>query len=525
MANHFVDSTTGVDDAGAADMDNAWASLDYALTSGVLSAGDIIWVRRIHSETPGSSIYPGYHGTPTAPIRVIGWPRAADASITQADWTNGSTTVDTIVGLSMDKEQHTGRYITAPDGKTYLLTYVTDSNTILIDREYAGPTVTATSGACTIQADEDYDLAQAIDDSGWTIDVAAWTADADDLPLIDFTATAFYLYTTARRDWRFHNLHIKGGTSFAIQGQDSKTLFYQGCLLEATGNAQCAYFNRTQVRLDRCILLGSGAGAAQVGFSINSGSNAYLSNSAIYGMGDLGVYIQQGSILYLDNVNIGVEVANGDNVIASIYDNNVVIGKGVILDTRGGDVIFTGTPSGNTFRFEDFGKVLGAHKQYTLQGTLTKLDVVAGSGDPYKRAAGADSVIEILFDESNTSSHMPSPDEPFAGLIFEHEFEASTDTKDYRYYVQAEGVVTATELWLECEYVSSHDDTTEYTLTKVESDEAFTARADAEDWAEYLEVTGITPAVASKVRIKLFCSYYHATNKIYVDPKVVITDG
>jgi len=135
--------------------------------------------------------------------------------------------------------------------------------------------------------------------------------------------------------------------------------------------------------------------------------------------------------------------------------------------------------------------------------------------------------MEILYDRTGDITTFRNPTallvEPYP--IFEHEFEATTDTKDYRYYVQAVGIVTAAELWIEVEYVSAYDDTSEYRHTRVVSSNAFTARADAEDWAEYMEVTGITPVIGSKVRIKCYCTYYNATNKIYIDPKVVITDG
>ena len=50
------------------------------------------------------------------------------------------------------------------------------------------------------------------------------------------------------------------------------------------------------------------------------------------------------------------------------------------------------------------------------------------------------------------------------------------------------------------------------------------ARADADDWDEYIEVTGIAPAVASKVRLLLYTGFYHATDQWYVDPLVVVSD-
>jgi hypothetical protein len=219
--------------------------------------------------------------------------------------------------------------------------------------------------------------------------------------------------------------------------------------------------------------------------------------------------------LILENVNLAIE-GPAAACIADGHGSSRVWGVDVSMNATSNFI--TNQPY-STIQLENFGKVLGAHFTKTYQGTLIKLDVVAGSGDPFKRSDGADSVLEVLF---NDSDH-PSPMQGATFPIFEHEFEATTDTKNYRYYVQAGGIVTASELYIEVEYVSVYDDTSEYVLTKVTSDEAFTARADANDWAEYMEVTGITPAVASKVRIKCYCSYYHAVNKIYIDPLVVIS--
>jgi hypothetical protein len=175
-----------------------------------------------------------------------------------------------------------------------------------------------------------------------------------------------------------------------------------------------------------------------------------------------------------------------------------------------------------TISIENYNKVLGANILFNNLGTVTKLDVVAGSGDPFKRPGGADSVAEVLYDRTESSKGAV---EFFLMPIFEHEFEATTDSKNYRYYVNAEEAVAATELWIEVEYVSGYDDTTEYVMKKVVSVEAISQQADNEDWTQYMEVVGITPAVASKVRIKCYCSFYHATGKTYIDPKVVITDG
>jgi hypothetical protein len=427
----------------------------------------------------------------------------------------------------MDREKHLSRYVTAPDGETYMIAQITDSNTFILEREYAGSSVTLSNGAFTIQADEDYALAQAIDDSGWTIQKSDWNADADDLPLFDNSGNAYYYYFNGAREWRFANLDFKPGTFYSIRMNICRTCIFNGCLFQQTVNGGALYFSSSGSVIERCVHYGSGAGSQQNGLILVSGFHRWK-NLIIDNMGDHSISAQSSDI-YMDGVNIGVETGNNIEDLHHIYEGRMY-GKDVSLGGQGTGGIWE-TSSGaiwNSFwtaSFENYGRVLGAHKTFNPQGELTKVDVVAGSGDPYKRSGGNDSVIEILYTLADLADNIKAPVSELTTEIFCHEFESTTDAKSYRYYVQGEGGVLATEIWLECEYVSSYDDTSEYTYTTVLSDEAITARSDASDWTQYIEVTNIQPAVASKVRVKLFCSYYHATNKIYIDPKVVITDA
>jgi hypothetical protein len=296
---------------------------------------------------------------------------------------------------------------------------------------------------------------------------------------------------------------------------------FSGCLFLAVANHRIFYIANSGVVLRRCILVGSGAGSSQYGVYVYYG-HLKMFDSAVYSTGVYGLDFSS-SNGYLKNVNVGVEGNCGGADMAMITMGRV-FGYDVKLGQSAADRLISTNSGWTDIAFENYGKVLGAHVRLTAQGQLTKTDVVAGSGDPYKRTGGSDSVIEIVHDESNTTSALPDWDRKYAlgDPIFEHEFEVSTGSQTYRYYVQAEGVVTAEQLFIEAEYVSSYDDSSEYTITIVKSDEAITARDDATDWDQYIEVT-VNPAVASKLRIKCYCSYYHATNKIYIDPAVEIS--
>jgi hypothetical protein len=529
MANYFVDSTTGDNGDDGTTMDLAWATVEYALTAGSLAAGDIVWVRRGHSEITASGYSANYDGYPNTPIQIVGWPRAADASITQADWTNGSTTVDNIVGLSMDREKHLARFIVAPNGFPYLITKVNDSNTITIDREYSGTTVTGTNGAATIVADElwedDMGTAYGFDDSGWTIKETAWDADADDLPFLDGQTNNANIGFSSDYNHIFRYIDFLGGSARSITLGAGGTFVFQGCIFHTNGLAAPVYGTSTTTIYDRFVKTTDLTGAGSSWLIQTYYSDLVLKNGALYDCDDSPFVFQQ-SVGYFENVNVGVEGQIGDNVL---YNTAAVINL-TGIDVKIDPGVYNmwdenGYAADMSMSFENWGKVLGAHYALNAQGTVIKADVVEGSGDPYKRVGGSDSVVEIQYDATPGVMWQfgnPHPDYLWKP-IFTHEFEVDDTPKSYRYYVQAEGAVAADELWMELEYVSSYDDTSEYTITRPVSVDAISARSGADDWSQYLEINNIIPAVASKVRIKLFCRYYHASNKIYVDPQPRVT--
>jgi len=126
MSYFFVSSGDGNDADAGTDMDLAWALFEKAHESGGLSAGDVVIVRRTHSETPVSDAVVAYDGSPENPLYSIGWPRAAipNTTITEGDFTNGSKIIDNVVGITPNRSKHSNRYITAPDGKQYHITAI-----------------------------------------------------------------------------------------------------------------------------------------------------------------------------------------------------------------------------------------------------------------------------------------------------------------------------------------------------------------------------------------------------------------
>ena len=380
----------------------------------------------------------------------------------------------------------------------------------LIDREYAGSTVTGVDGKFQIEKDEDFDTRPA--------DVDGWDADADDLVCIDWKDQAFQLnFNIGSKWWTFKNLEMRdSGDLGVIFLYKSGIVGFQGCLFYTDQNKTLIRLTTRQTSsFRRCIFEGSGAGAAQYGVRVE-GSSLAIYDTAIYGMGNYGFWAQQPAI-YLENVNVGIEVANGDADFFA-YTFAKIHGRDVKLGGTNGYFDFD-TCQGLRASFENYGKVLGAHKEFNSQGEITKL-LADGAGDaPNQRTGGAANVAEILYNLSNTTNNLPEPIQDWTPEIYNEPIEADTTSQDYRIYVQSMADLTAIQLWLECEYVSGYDDAGEYVFTIVKSTDTITTRADADDWTQYIEVTGIQPAVASKVRLKVKCAHSHAANKVFIDPK------
>lgn len=525
MADHFVDSVNGNDANSAHTMDAALATVAYAAVTHAIAAGDIIWVRRNVAEIPTADIAPSADGTPVAPIRVIGWPRNSH-SISSSNWTNGSPNV-VVNDANMVRTRHQARYITAPNGHKYLITWVVDASNITLDREYCGTTVT--NQAATIWADEDYDLAQAIDDSSWTIKKSVWNADPDDVPCINFNGGAYQWYHFAAFCWTFNNLEFKDSSDSAgiFYVRAGKNLSLIGCLFkQSSSNTRIVYiYGQVQSFMCRCVVEGSGSGSSQFGVDVGGsviGPVLCIKDCAIYNCGANG--LTTSSRVFIENINIGVEVANGNTDIL-ITESGVVIGRDVNLGGTNGYVsIATSGSSGALTRVnvENYQKILGIHRSFYIGGYIEKQ--VTPDGTIVNKKI-SDYVLKIT---PNISNYVWAREEWMLPVL-EHVIQVTATSKSYRYWIFNNAMGTLNDstakdnIFLKVEYIAAYDDTSEYVIKTEYSTQIDIANAaNADDW-DYLEVTGINPAIASKVRLTIYLSAYSAAGTIYIDPAVVIS--
>jgi hypothetical protein len=516
--NRFVDAVNGRNYHDGATMDSAWKNISYALKSGYLKADYIVWWRRGANEIPGTEVVCVYDGTKEAPIQIIGCPRAQH-NISSSDWTNGSDTV-TIDDADMSRTKHQSRYIIAPDGHRYFIEQVISSSSILIDREYPGSTVTNNATAY-IEEDEDYDIFNAIDDSAWTITKAAWNADADDVPILDFDNGSCHVTVEIGSCHIFKNIEFKDSScpDGILQIRDASVYtMAKNCLFKQNEADELIIRLSYLLFLEACTIEGSGAGSSQHGIS---GGQMALKNVAIYNCGGSAIY--QPLLVHMDNVSLG-QVANGGNDIVDSIQHGPIVGKDVRMGGTNGFVsispVYNAYPHKMTaIQIENYGKVLGTHR--TWYGNAIILDsVAAGAGDPVpaQRSGGAANIMRL---QCNTDF---TPIEAFAYKATLGEFQMTAAAHTFTFCCQSLVVTTDQQVWIEAEYVDGYDDTSEYHNTLLRSTEHLSVRGDINDWDDYLSVT-LTPAVESKVRIFLRFTFYDATatNYIYIDPKCVIS--
>lgn len=591
----YVDSALGSGANDGSSEANAWRGVD-AIKTGLetnhAAETKVIYRRTsvfdIGAGSTAADIAPTDDGTAPKPAYHIGMPRQAipNTTITEGDWTNGSNSVDNVVGITPGMRAHCGRYITAPDGKKYLITAVlweftidgmaagaefavgeiltnttqtkkgkvwkfvdnldttgliqaiVDSSTawvnndnitsggggdaelsanatavgFVIDREYAGSTVTGTSGKFQIDEDEDYAELHAAGVG------ASWEADAHDLPKIDFNDGAYQLILDGDMYFSIRNfyienssdvngiLYVTGSTHFELLGCILKQASQNTYLFVASGGESFV--------IDRCILEGSGSGSSQRGIRYSAVCEGKIKNSAVYNCGDYG--LNPTGSCYIGNVNIGYEMANGDYDIAPAAGTNLW-GMNVILGGTVGYILLT---QGPRIQIENYQKILGWHRKWDYFLGYSE-SVLVTSTNANKKLS--DTVLRC-YPNVNTVLAISN----WKTVLFDGVFRLNSGSQTIKFWIyndlgQTINDVTAKDnLYLEAIYYDSYDDTSEYTEIKAYSTEIDIAdAADADDW-DYLQVT-VNPAVASDVRVRFIASIYDATDYFLVDPQPVIT--
>jgi hypothetical protein len=528
MANYFVYPGSGDDGNTGLTLDDPFNTVKFAGEKAGYSVGDRIWVRRGCTENVSNTVNFAWHDTNLfrGLVCLVGCPRNSLAGT--ADFTNGSATVENS-SLTMSKLSHASRNLTAPDGKVYYIEYVTDAATFDLDRPYSG--TTSVGGAFTIHADIDYSTFHAIDDSAWTVKIADWEADGDDITTINLGAS-YYLRLAAsqKQGWGIRNLSITNGAGILTDTASARWELINVLHTQANNNVMAYCYKGSMIKMTNCIFQSTNAGGSAICFYIPTNGFFYGKNVSAWTPGN---YVLMGEGYntpygYFENVNFGTRVASA---VADIR----VEGVGVFVFKN---AKFGGTPpNGNQptwasnyhharVEIENYNKVLGDHRTYYDCVGAIKRNTGTGCN---LRSGGGTSVIEVSagFHDSTLGyrSNDSVSDLYTAFRIFELNIYVAdvSVAKNYKFYVQSDTIsLTSNQIWIEYEYVNAYDDSDKYGYTFGKSDESVTVRNDADDWTQYVETGNIQPATPGVVTIRMFTSAYHATNLIFAD---LVYDG
>jgi len=505
------DGTTMQTDGGA---DDAFKTFAEAYAS--IGVGDVCWIRRITNVAQIASIVFTQDASPVAPAIWIGWPR--DARVINCDWENGSTAVSNVDDNDITWSTVCGRWITGPDGFDYLITAITDTATFVIDRPYAG--TTAANEDVTIKADE---LPQGISEP---TDTDSWSADADGLALVDFNDGNLYLYDSVRYN-QFWNMEFKDSTyaDGIIYHATGNASVFNGCLFsQSTQNDPLIYTTTGNVNFNRCIFKGFGGTNSNVEVKLKSSTK--MTNSAIYGMGDYGLWLFDTNLNVLENVNIGVEVANANEDIYFYGSGNTQM-RDVKLGGTNGDVEFyLYSAERGTIISANHNKVLGAWKQYNWVSTISEKVAVTGTNANKKLS---DNVIKITPETVSTYQFQQIEN---MSKVFESRKTYDAGTYNIKLWIYNDTGNTlndttfSDDILMRCraEAANYGDATTEYvSMPWTYSDEIdILDAADADDW-DYLQCDSVVVDVSgSRIYCEVLVSTYDAeANVILIDPQTV----
>ncbi len=121
---------------------------------------------------------------------------------------------------------------------------------------------------------------------------------------------------------------------------------------------------------------------------------------------------------------------------------------------------------------------------------------------------------------------MGPPIEVHTGSVFDQRiWQTAGGSKSYRFYLQSLVAISSGYVTLEATYIDSWSSDTLWTEKTVTATAAISARSGNTDWSQYIEVGGITTAVASALRLRLRVRIGSATSTdyLYVDPKVLVS--
>lgn len=533
MADYWVDSAkpTG-NDGSSPDLAFKYLRTTIGDTVFILQPGDRVWVRRTLNEnqTTNGTIVRG-RGRLNSPIQVIGWPRASRSGT--ANFTNGSTAVDSL-SFTVTRGTTLARWLTCPEGDRYLIAHIPGSTSITLDRPYAG--ASATGASFTIVADDEYADRPSIGE--------VWDADTLEMPQIKGGGIGYpsIILGSEKGFWWFKNLHYYKDTNGGMvthqssqEDSNNGAIAYRGCVFtwptSFTGSGGGLYLNGTvdMVHLERCAFGGiAGTSNTCAGINMQKAKQRLSLRDVVINSVNIGLMSVEPVPISMENVNVGVEVANIYADILLYGHGHLIVGKNVWLGHSTEAYKFRQGSAVNpqlialapfvNINIEGWEKKLDQIYRDTGQ-LITSKTVATESTDPLKRSGGSD-VVLIANLGAGGQYWGPHPEQLPVSVFDQRIWAEAATTKTYRVYLQSTAAIASGKVWIEVEYLKRRSSNSAWAEMRKTATGAISQRSGSNDWSQYIEVTGISPGVDSPVRLRLFASHYAAGQYLYIDPKV-----
>jgi hypothetical protein len=529
----FVDFTNGSDANNGLSEAAAFLTLKFAIeTTGAnkLVAGDWLLVRNNMSQTPTAAITATQNGTPAAPIRVSGVPRPAIASM-RGTFVTGQqyftlTFNPNATAYPQTERNLSLREIVAPDGRTYMISYVESTTKIWLEKAYVGAGVTDT--AYTVMADPLWAELPAGQQS-------SWGADAHEVPYVFGAASTSTLNWQAQSNYqwmlfKYADTSAAGNGSVCTWSTGVGSLTSQ-VIIERTRiqGAGPALFDRVLINANggtgatNFITTASTARMFKANRLIVFGNNSN-SNSKVFSITNPDV------MLDIQNSNFWIETTT--TAVASIFMASGNTYPHVVMrncNIKAGIPIYPAT----------FTTLLGLYPIVKTLNSGVWSGFLPGIASIVQQVAGDVSFglpsgysdIGLLFVNGGASNggvrnaNYLQPDFPIAGQVsrrncFELRLPSNATGYLFRlYYNTPSAALTGNDLWLS---VFNESDGLYYKSGTV----ALTQRANKDDWANYITTASpIVLTATTRIVGQVHFAFYDASNKLAIAKMQISADN
>jgi hypothetical protein len=532
---YYCDEVNGSDANAGTLMTLPFKTFDYALQH-MATDGSCLFMRRDTEETKASTSYTLIGSSDHDPQdrgAVSSWPRGP--LYVRGRCTKNSYVIDRLEFLASGLT-HEARYVDLDDGATHLVCRVVDSDTIWVDPPYTGNT--SDTASITFHEDELYDIANGLSALEGADDKAAWDADHDNMFHYQVSGQGGYLYFSGSKcldkySIAFSKTSVGAGDNYMMRDLSGTGTKYKNCWFKSlVSDADLMYAGYGSFVFDGCVFDGMATyDSSQYGIVGMATSEMLLINSVMLSMGYAG-YISYGSgQITFKNVKMGMGVGSygvftyGYQPASNPkYFSNHTIVADCDFSECSTEGIYTGTNQVNRINIINDERVAGDNLfLFPGAGRMFKND--CSDTDVNQRPGGSPYVLDLDWYRWTTSEgYRPRTDQETArGMgchkIIEQDVVLASGSWAIKYYAQTAfySTLSSDKIWSEAVHydgLSYHDGVAQvYTST-----ESVATRSDADDWDNFVMVSGITLTEDTLIKLRVYYAHTSSSYRTYVDP-------